>query len=497
MNTDDTQPDAFEDNESSISTGEDETFEHLLNKSGYLPVRLSPGQKVSARIISVSNDHVYIDLPGKTEGVIDSGEFRNDEGELQIQPGDEVEAYFLSIKDGIRRLTTLIHGYPATKVNVIRDAHKAGLPIDGEVKRSIKGGFEISVGGVKCFCPYSQIDVKADRDARKYIGKEFPFMVLEFKDDGRNIVVSRRVLIEQEKQARTERLQNTLEEGMKVTAVVSSIQKFGCFVDLGGIDGFVPTREISWDRINHPGEVVSIGQEITAKILSLDWENDRLVFSIKATQSDPWEGVSDTYPVGSRITGKIVRLVPFGAFVRLQPGVDGLIHISNLGTGRRINHPKEVLEIGQKVEAYIVDTNYKDRKIALSLQPKAEPKKIVLPEPGDRIDGIVDQIMPYGIFLKMNNGLNGLIPNAEMGTAVGTDHKKLFPPGTEMPAIVIEVDKSSNKVRLSRKAVLDKEAQKEYQEYRNEVRKTEELSGGFGSLGEILKAKLEEKEKSD
>jgi small subunit ribosomal protein S1 len=497
MSGDDIQRDSFEDNESKTITGEDETFEHLLDKSDYLPVRLSPGQKVSARVISVSGELVYIDLPGKTEGIIDSNEFRNEEGHLQVQPGDEIEAYFLSVRNGIRKLTTLIHGYPAGKVKVIRDAHKAGLPIDGEVMRSVKGGFEISVGGVKCFCPYSQIDVKADRDTRKYIGKGFPFMVLEFKDDGRNIVVSRRILIEQERQARTERLQNTLEEGMKVTAVVSSIQKFGCFVDLGGIDGFVPTREMSWDRINHPGEIVSIGQQITAKILSLDWEHNRLVFSIKAIQPDPWEDVSEKYPVGSRITGKIVRLVPFGAFVRLEPGIDGLIHISNLGTGRRINHPKEVVEIGQKVEAYIVDANYENRKIALSLQPKAEPKKIVLPEAGDRIDGIVDHIMPYGIFLKMSNGLNGLIPNAEMGTAVGTDHKKLFPPGTEMPAIVIEVDKSNNKVRLSRKAVLEKEVQEEYEEYRNEVKKTEQLSGGFGSLGEILKAKLAEKEKSD
>lgn len=497
MNTEDTQSDSLEESETSKGAGEDETFENLLENSGYLPVRLSPGQKVNARIISVSDDYVYIDLPGKTEGIIDSGEFRNKAGELQIQPGDEVEAYFLSIRDGIRRLTTLIHGYPAKKVNAIRDAHSAGLPIDGEVKRSIKGGFEISVGGVRCFCPYSQIDVRADRDVRKYVGKEFPFMVLEFKDGGRNIVVSRRVLIEQEKQARTERLQNTLEEGMKVTAVISSVQKFGCFVDLGGIDGFVPTKEISWDRINHPRETVSIGQEVTAKILSLDWENDRLVFSMKAAQPDPWEGIAEKYPVGGRITGKIVRLVPFGAFVRLQPGIDGLIHISNLGTGRRINHPKEVVEVGQKVEAYVIDMDYENRKIALSLQPKAEPKKIILPKIGDRIDGIVDQIMPYGIFLKMNNGLNGLIPNAEMGTAVGTDHKKLFPSGTELSAIVIEVDKSSNKVRLSRKAVLDKEARAEYEEYRNEVRKTEELSGGFGSLGEILKAKLAEKEQAD
>lgn len=486
-----------EDQDSDVFSETEESFELLLEKDGSLPVMLSPGEKVTSRVVSISSDFVYIDLPGKTEGVIDISEFTDDNGDIRVQTDDEVEVFFLGVRDGIRRFTTFVHGYPAAKLYAVRDAHSAGLPVDGDVRREIKGGFEISVGGVRCFCPFSQIDIKGGRDSSQYVGKTLPFMVIEFVEDGRNIILSRRVLLEQEKQARIERLQNTLQEGMVVTARIISLQKFGAFVDLGGIDGLIPLSEISWSRTDSINDVMSPGAEVTVRIISLDWDKLRITLSRKAMQPDPWLSVADRYKTGDRVGGKIVRLAPFGAFVNLEEGVDGLIHISNLGAGRRINHPKEVATVGQTAEVYILDVNVQDRRISLSLQPKVEPKKIVLPEIGELFEGVVEKVMPYGLFVTMNEGLKGLIPNAEMGTPMGADHKQMFPAGTAINVAVIDVDESSAKIRLSRRAVLEKEARAEYDKYLNAANHMEENSGGLGSLGEILKAKIEERKQTD
>ena len=316
---------------------------------------------------------------------------------------------------------------------------------------------------------------------------------MEYGEEGKKIVLSRRVLLEQEKEAKVEKLKESLAKGMDVTAEVKSIQKFGVFVDMGGIDGLIPVSEISWDRSVNAGDVLSIGQNITARIISLDWEKNRLALSLKAMQPDPWASAAEKYPVDSRVSGSIVRLSSFGAFVRLEPGIEGLIHISNLGAGRRINHPREVVEAGQWVDVYVLSVDQQNRKISLSMQPKVEPAKIILPAVGDILDGTVEKVMPYGIFLKMNNGLTGLIPNQEMGTPSGTDHRRMFPPGTAMQVAVIDVDAANNKVRLSRKAVLEKAAQDEFNQYNESVKNSAESSGGLGSLGDILKAKLKEK----
>ncbi len=471
---------------------QEENFAAMLDKSS-MGERLHPGQKVRAKVVSVSGDFVYIDLGGKSEGALDLAEFIDKDGVANVRAGDEVEAFFVTVQDGLMKLTTLARGYSAASLNSVMDAYEAGVPVNGEVKREIKGGFEISVGGVRCFCPFSQIDMKGEREIGAYIGRTFPFKVLEYGEEGKKIVLSRRVLLEQEKQAKVEKLKESLAVGMDVTAEVKSIQKFGAFVDLGGIDGLIPASEISWDRSVAPGEVLSLGQDITARIISLDWVNNRLTLSLKAMQPDPWASAAEKYPVDSRVSGSIVRLSPFGAFVRLEPGIEGLIHISNLGAGRRINHPKEIVEAGQWVEVYVLSVDQQNRRISLSMLPKVEPSTIVLPTVGEILDGTVEKVMPYGIFLKMNNGITGLIPNAEMGTPSGTDHRRMFPPGTEMQVAVIDVDAANNKVRLSRKAVQEKTAQAEFNQYKESVKNSAESSGGLGSLGDILKAKLEEK----
>jgi len=474
-----------------LTGAQEEDFAAMLDKSS-MGQRLTPGQKVRAKVVSISGDLVYIDLGGKSEGIVDLAELIDEEGAYRVREGDEIEAFFVTVQDGLMKLTTLIGGYSAVTLNSIRDAHEAGIPVNGEVKRELKGGFEVSVSGVRCFCPFSHIDMRRANEEEGYLGRTFPFMILEYREEGKKIVLSRRVLLEQEKEERIKKLKESLAVGMDVTAEVKSIQKFGVFVDLGGLDGLIPASELSWDRSVTPGDICSVGQTVTVRIISLDWEKNRITLSMKVMQPDPWSSAAEKYPADSRVNGSIVRLAPFGAFVRLEPGIEGLVHISNLGAGRRINHPKEVVGEGQWVEVYVLSVDQQNRKLSLSMQPKVEPVKVMLPAVGELLDGIVEKVMPFGIFLKMNNGLTGLVPNQEMGTPSGTDHRSMFAPGTELQVLVIEVDTAENKVRLSRKAVLEKTAQDEYNQYRETLQNSNGSSGSFGSLGEILKAKLEE-----
>jgi len=483
-----------EDTSTETTNSSGESFEEMLDKSFQGPGRLSPGQKITTKIISVAGDLVYVDLGGKSDGTIDIEEFKDENGEYQVKEGDEIEAYFISVQDGIRKLTTLVNGYSPSLLTSIEDAHNAGLPVTGDVKREIKGGFEVSLDGVRCFCPFSQIDLSGGREGGVYLGRSFPFKILEYSENGRNIVVSRRALLEEERKKKIEELKSSLSEGMEITGTVRSIHNFGAFVDLGGVDGMIPASEVSWNRADKPGNVLKVNQETTAKILSIDWEKNRITLSIKALQPDPWISIAGKYAIDSKISGTIVRLVPFGAFVNLEPGVDGLIHISNLGAGRRINHPKEVVTVGQQVEAYVHGVDEENRKISLSLQPKPKPKKVDLPAVGTLMEGTVEKVMTYGIFVKLNDELTGLVPNAEMATPFGTDHAKMFPAGTKLKVIVKEADKKNAKVRLTRKGVDEQIERDEFKQYQASVKQEEaEASDGLGSLGKLLKAKMEEK----
>jgi small subunit ribosomal protein S1 len=473
---------------------QEEKFATLLDRSD-MGKRLYPGQKIRARVVSISGDLVYIDLGGKSEGAVDLAEFTGKEGASSVRAGDEIDAFFVTVQDGVMKLTTLVGGYSAGTLNSISDAFEADVPVSGEIRREIKGGFEVSVGGVRCFCPFSQIDLKGGREGGIYLGRTFPFKIVEYGEEGKNIVLSRRAILEKEKQAKVEKLKEGLAVGMEVSGEVKSIPKFGVFVDLGGVDALIPLSEISWDRSVNPGDVLSIGQQVTAKIVALDWEKNRLTLSLKAMQPDPWALAAEKYVVDSRVSGSIVRISPFGAFVRLEPGIEGLMHISNLGAGRRVNHPKEVVEEGQWVEVYVLSVDQQNRKISLSMQPKVVPEKIVLPQVGEILDGVVERVMPYGVFLKISSGLTGLIPNQEMGTPSGTDHRRAFPPGAEMPVAVIDVDPANNRVRFSRKAVLERSAQDEFEHYKKSSKNSSESTGSFGTIGDLLKAKLEEKKK--
>ncbi len=490
VNKEDTSPAPSAD--TSVGTGE-ESFAKLFEESESRSGRLRPGEKVNATVISISSELVYIDIGGKSEGAVNLSEFLDDDGNVTVKIGDEIQAYYTTTADGVMRLSTLIHGYSPAKLSAIRDAQEAGMAISGEVRREVKGGFEVSVGGVRCFCPYSHIDLKGGREGGVFLGRTFAFRILEFEEEGKNVILSRRLLLEEERKEKIEELKGSLKVGDEVKGRVRSVQKFGAFVELGGVvDALIPVSELSWERVNDPRKVINPGDEVTAKVIGLDWDKNRLTLSLKATQPDPWVGIASRYPVDEQTRGTVVRLESFGAFVNLEPGVDGLIHLSNLGAGRKVNHPKEVLEVGQLVEPYVTDADEANRRISLALQPRFRPEKIPLPALNEVVDGVVEKVMPYGIFVKMPSGLTGLVPNAEMGTPRGTDHSKMFPVGTALQTAVVEVDTAHHRVKLSRKSLVETKEKQEYREYMKAAQNDEDKPSDMGSLGVLLKAKMEE-----
>jgi small subunit ribosomal protein S1 len=476
--------------EESVSAEED--FAALFEKESKMPGRLDPGQKIKTTIITISGDQVYVDLGGKSEGAIDASEFIKEDGTYSVKEGDEVEAYFLNVQNGSKRLTTRLHGYSTVDLAGIRDAFQASLPVTGKVKSAVKGGFEVSVGGVRAFCPFSQMDIKVSKDADAYVGQTLSFKILEYENDGRNIVLSRRSILEEQRKAKAEEFKLSLQPGMDLKGIVRSVQKFGAFIDLGGVDGLIPASEIGWDRSEKPQDALSVGQEVVVRIIGLDWAKNRLTLSLKAMQQDPWKSVDEKYPIESKVRGVIVRLAQFGAFVSLEPGIDGLIHISNLGAGRRINHPKEVVEVGQWVEPQVLSIDKENHKISLTLDQQSK-EEIILPEVGEILEGVVDRVMPYGIFLKLDSGASGLIPNSEMGTPRGTNHSRMFPQGTRMQVAVIGSDKETKKISLSRNALSEKSEQDNFSRYRDkqDEQKDGVVAAGLGSFGELLQRHLQ------
>ena len=349
------------------SAGSEENFAEMFEKSFKKQGRLEPGQMVEAMIVKITGEWIFLDLGGKGEGYLDRKELADEAGNLTVKEGDIVRAYFQSSANNEMHFTTKIGSGPG-KQTQLEDAWRNGIPVEGTVAKEVKGGFEIKVGGtVRAFCPFSQMGLRRDEPQSDIIGRSLSFNIAEFGENGRNIVLSRRAILESERQDKKRALQASLQEGMKVLGKVTSIQKFGAFVDIGGIEGLLPVSEIAWSRTEKVGDVLSVGQEVEVILKKLDWDQERFSFSLKDALPDPWDQAVDNYLVGSYHSGTVSRLAPFGAFVTLAQGVDGLIHISKLGGGRRLSHPREVLKEGQPVEVQIEAVDREKRKISLAL----------------------------------------------------------------------------------------------------------------------------------
>ena len=359
----------------SDNSSNNENFADLFKDEGLSKKRLSPGEKTSAVVVAVTQDSIFLDVGEKSEGFIDRKELEDETGNVTVQAGDTLEVYFLSAARNEMLFTTKIGGGSTSQAH-LEEAYRSGIPLEGFVKKEIKGGFEVTVAGsIRAFCPFSQMDIKRISDPEEYIEQHMLFRITEYKENGRNIIVSRRVILEEEREEKREVLKETLLEGQTVKGIITSIQKFGAFVDIEGIEGLIPISEIGWSRIENIQEILTEGQNVEVVIMKLDWENDRYSFSLKQALPDPWETVSQKLPVGSFHSGTVVRLAKFGAFVNLAEGIDGLIHISKLGGGRRINHPKEVLEEGQNVDVKIEDIDTGQKRLSLTLGGEASEEE--------------------------------------------------------------------------------------------------------------------------
>jgi small subunit ribosomal protein S1 len=344
----------------------EENFAELLEQSFVDDVRLKPGDQIETVIVKITPEWTFLDLGGKSEGFIDSKELQDESGAITVKEGDSIKAYFLSSENN-EMLFSMRLGTGAAGHEHLEDAFQSGIPVEGSVIREIKGGFEVKVaGGLNAFCPYSQMGLRRAENADEYIGKRLSFKIIEYKQNGRNIVLSNKVLLEAERREQKEALKASLKEDMLVKGTVTSVRDFGAFVDIGGIEGLIPVSEIGWSRVDNVADVLAPGQEVEVKVLSIDWEKDRISFSMKAVLPDPWESASAVFPEGSTHTGTVVRLVKFGAFVSLAPGVDGLVHISKLGDGKRIAHPGEAVAEGDKLDVTVESIDRDNHRISLS-----------------------------------------------------------------------------------------------------------------------------------
>ncbi|MHC1743116.1 MAG: 30S ribosomal protein S1 [Syntrophobacteraceae bacterium] len=351
---------------------EEESFALLLEESLSKPARFEAGQKVEGRIVKISAESIFLDLGGKSEGYLDRKELLDEEGNLSAKEGDLIHAYFLSSSDDGMRLTTHITSGDAGKRH-LEDAWRSGIPVEGLVEKEVKGGFEIKiVGGLRGFCPFSQMGLQREVNPGGLVGQRLAFRITQYDERGRNIVLSNRSVMEEERQRQREEQKALLREGAKVRATITSIHKFGAFISIGSLEGLIPISEIGWDRVEDIGQVLTVGQEVDVVAMKLDWEANRLSFSLKQTTPDPWDTVERDFPRGSIHKGTVARLTAFGAFVTLEPGIDGLLHISKLGAGKRIRHPHEVVEQGQSIEVRIDTVDRENKRISLSL-PTAEP----------------------------------------------------------------------------------------------------------------------------
>jgi small subunit ribosomal protein S1 len=472
---------------------EDEvSFAELLQRSPQTPNReFAPGDTVSGTAVKITKDAVFVDLGGKSEGIADVEEFLDKDGNLNLKEGDRVELRVASLRGGIH-LSKAIKVHGADAIKMLREAQKNQIPVEGRVAAVNKGGFEIDISGTRAFCPVSQIDLQFCENPEGHIGGRYQFRIIEIKEKGKNILLSRRVLLQEEQEKKAKETLNSLKEGIELEGKVTRLIDFGAFVDIGGIDGMVHVSEISHVRINRPSEVLEMGQMVKVKVLKVERDKagrPKIALSMKALEQGPWEkGVQ--FKEGDVISGTVSRLTDFGAFVEVAPGVDGLVHLSEISYDR-VPHPSRVLKEGDRVDVLILKIDEEKRRISLSIrdaamkQRMADQKEEVRLEVGQVLKGIVEDQKPYGLFVRLPQlgvGVRGLLPMDELILSEKGDVKKRIPKGREIQVEIVSIDEKG-RIQLSQKVTKAREERQDYEKFLKKEEQTEKL----GTLGELFK----------
>ncbi len=417
---------------------------------------LSPGKLIKGKIIGFSGDDVVVEVGLKSEGLIPKEEFQN-LSELKV--GDTVDVLLESMEGegGLIQLSKRKADRQIAWQRIV-DTTKEGDPVEGVCMRKIKGGLLVDIG-VPVFLPASQVDVRRPHDIGEFIGRSIRAEILKIDTERRNIVISRRKLIEHERGEAKKRLLETLKEGDLVTGTVKNIAEFGAFVDLGGIDGLLHITDMSWGRVNHPSEIVKINEQIEVKVLNIDLEKEKIALGLKQKEASPWEEIEARYPVGSRVKGTIVNLMSYGAFVRLEDGIEGLVHISEMSWTRRINHPSEIVEPGQEVDVVVLEIDKNKQEISLGMkQTEVNPWELVSEKypPGTMVEGEVRNLANYGAFIEIEPGIDGLLHISDMSWTKKVTHpNELYKKGDVVKCVVLDVDQEKQRVSLGVKQLTE------------------------------------------
>jgi small subunit ribosomal protein S1 len=458
--------------------------------------RVEKGQTVEGTIVAIGREVAFVDVGGKGEATIEIDELKDAEGGLDVAVGDRIQAMVVSTLGGLTLSRRLARG--AATDRQLEDAFHTGLPVEGKVERAVKGGYEVRIARQRAFCPFSQIDT-ARTDPSAHEGRVYAFRIVEYKEGGRNLVVSRRALLEEEQRADAAEVRRSIVAGAVMIGRVTSVREFGAFVDLGGgVQGLLHVSEMGWSRVSDPSQLLKPGEEITVKILRVDEDKQKISLGLKQLTADPWSGVHATYEPGQVRTGRVTRVVEFGAFVELEPGVEGLAHASTFAPTGRSDGWSTLVTPGMTGAFEILSIDLEKKRIGVALVPEGSARAdgagpvqsgIV---PGARLTGKVERHEKFGVFVFLAPGRTGLIPTSETGVAKEADVSRAFPVGGDVDVVVLEVDPQGRRIRLSVKAVLDAHEAAEVREY-NE-REDAAPAKGLGSLADKLRGALESRE---
>jgi small subunit ribosomal protein S1 len=480
---------------------EEPTFAELFEANPATPDKdFQLGDTVSGEVVKISQESIFIELGGKSEGVAEAAEFLDKEGNLTVEVGDRMELRVASVSDVIV-LSKALKVRGAQALDVLRDAYESMLPVEGRVTAAKKGGLEVDISGVRAFCPISQIDLGYCENPEEHVGSRYTFRILEFKERGKNVVVSRRALLEEERERTARETLANLKPGEEREGKVTRLADYGVFVDIGGIDGMVHISEMAHHRLRHPSELVEVGQQVRVVVTECQTQTGsrpRIALSMKALEPTPWEkglGILE----GQIARGKVTRIMDFGAFVEVIPGVEGLVHVSEISY-ERIPHPRRVLQEGQDVDVMVLGIDHERQRISLSIKEakSAQPSddegldekgESTSLEVGVQFDGVVEKVVSGGLLVRLpaaGLGVRGFLPQEELAQAGKADLKKRFRLGKEVSVEVVAIA-DDGKIRLSQKAATAREERKDYRRYVDQGDRKSAKLATFGDLFKDLK----------
>ncbi len=451
------------------------------------------GQTIEGTIVGFGPKVAFVNVGGKGEAEIDLAELKDADGHVEVSVGDRIQAMVVSTGGGIVLSRKGVRN--AATQRELEDAFRAGLSVEGKVEKAVKGGYEVRVAHERAFCPFSQIDIVRTADPSVHEGRVYAFRIIEYKDGGKNVVLSRRKHLEEEQRASAADVRKSIVPGAVLAGRVVSVPEFGAFVDLGGgIQGLLHVSEMGWSRVTNPNEIVAPGDQITVKVLRVDDATQKISLGLKQLLDDPWSTVATTYQVGQVRTGRVTRVADFGAFVELEAGIEGLAHASTFAPTGRTGEWAKSVSVGSTGAFEIVSIDAAQKRIGVALVDEASSRAAgaTSPQgaifPGAIVTGKVERHEKFGVFVFLSPGRTGLMPWAETGMDRDVDVRKAFPIGSDVEVVVLEVDAASRRIRVSKKAVAEQRETAELREYA--ARPDAGPSASLGSLGDSLRDAL-------